>query len=68
MSAAMPWITEPSQSLFQWQIGDVIQGGPFRQTDNVVNVPEDPGIVLQLRLSMPFVVTNGGRSLMSSSP
>jgi L-alanine-DL-glutamate epimerase-like enolase superfamily enzyme len=31
MSAAMPWITEPSQSLFRWQIGDVIEGDPFRQ-------------------------------------
>ena len=25
MSAALPWITEPSQSLFRWQIGDVIE-------------------------------------------
>lgn len=31
MSAAMPWIMEPSQSLFRWQIGDVIGDGPFRQ-------------------------------------
>ncbi|WP_027053590.1 mandelate racemase/muconate lactonizing enzyme family protein [Mesorhizobium erdmanii] len=44
MSAAMPWITEPSQSLFRWQIGDVIQGGPFRQTNNVVTVPEGHGL------------------------
>ncbi|MER9350509.1 mandelate racemase/muconate lactonizing enzyme family protein [Mesorhizobium sp. M0227] len=48
MSAAMPWITEPSQSLFRWQIGDVIQGGPFRQTNNVVTVPEGPGLGVEL--------------------
>ncbi|MEL7152021.1 MAG: chloromuconate cycloisomerase, partial [Pseudomonadota bacterium] len=46
--AAMPWITEPSQSLFRWQVGDVIQGGPFRQTNNVVPVPEDPGLGVEL--------------------
>jgi glucarate dehydratase len=44
MTAAMPWITEPSQSLFRWQVGDVIEGGPFRQTNNVVRVPEGPGL------------------------
>jgi glucarate dehydratase len=40
----MGWITEPSQSLFRWQIGDVIEGGPFRQTNNVISVPEGPGL------------------------
>ena len=30
VSAATPWIAEASQSLFRWQIGDVIEGGPFR--------------------------------------
>lgn len=44
VKAATPWITEPSQSLFRWQIGDVIEGGPFRQADNVVAVPEGPGL------------------------
>jgi len=48
MSAAMPWITEPSQSLFRWQIGDVIEGGPFRQTNNVVRVPEGRGLGVTL--------------------
>nr|WP_295462208.1 mandelate racemase/muconate lactonizing enzyme family protein [Mesorhizobium sp.] len=48
MTAAMPWITEPSQSLFRWQIGDVIEGGPFRQTNNVVRVPEGPGLGVTL--------------------
>ncbi|WJS87321.1 mandelate racemase/muconate lactonizing enzyme family protein [Paracoccus sp. TOH] len=48
MSAAQPWITEPSQSLFRWQIGDVIEGGPFRQKNNVVQVPEGPGLGVTL--------------------
>lgn len=48
MSAAMPWITEPSQSLFRWQVGDVIEGGPFRQKDDVVRVPEGPGLGVTL--------------------
>lgn len=48
MTAAMPWIHEPSQSLCRWQVGDVIAGGPFRQTDNVVRVPEGPGLGVEL--------------------
>jgi glucarate dehydratase len=48
MSAAMPHITEASQSLFRWQVGDVIVGGPFRQTDNVVRVPDGPGLGVEL--------------------
>ena len=48
VSAATPWISQASQSLFRWQIGDVIEGGPFRQTDNVVSVPEGPGLGVTL--------------------
>jgi glucarate dehydratase len=48
MVAAQPWITEPSQSLFRWQVGDVIEGGPFRQVNNVVPVPEGPGLGVTL--------------------
>ena len=48
MSAAMPWITEPSQSLCRWQIGDVNEGGPFRQTAIIVRVPEGPGLGVTL--------------------
>ncbi len=44
VKAAMPWITEPSQSLLRWQIGDVIQDGPFKPKNNVVPVPEGPGL------------------------
>lgn len=48
VTAAMPWLHEPSQSLFRWQIGDVIKGGPFRQKNNVVPVPEGPGLGVEL--------------------
>ena len=46
--AAMPSISEPSQSLFRWQVADVIEHGPFRQTNNVVRVPEGPGLGVTL--------------------
>lgn len=48
MVAAMPWLHEPSQSLFRWQYLDVIEGGPFRQTNNTVRVPEGPGLGVTL--------------------
>ena len=46
--AAMPWIHEPSQSLFRWQTVDVIEGGPFRQTNDVIPVPEGAGLGVEL--------------------
>ncbi len=48
MMAATPWITEASQSLFRWQIGDVIEDGPFKQTANTVRVPEGNGLGVEL--------------------
>ncbi len=48
VTAATAWIREPSQSLFRWQVGDVIEGGPFRQTNNTVAVPEGPGLGVTL--------------------
>jgi glucarate dehydratase len=48
VAAAMPWITEPSQSLFRWQMTDVIENGPFRQKNNIVRVPEGPGLGVNL--------------------
>ncbi|MEM7042475.1 MAG: mandelate racemase/muconate lactonizing enzyme family protein [Pseudomonadota bacterium] len=48
MSAAMPWITEPSQSLLRWQICDVVEDGPFKPRNNVVPVPEGPGLGVTL--------------------
>jgi glucarate dehydratase len=56
VTAATPWIHEPSQSLFRWQVADVIEGGPFRQTENVVPVPEGPGLGVTLdRRSMDIL-------------
>jgi glucarate dehydratase len=48
VTAAMPVLHEPSQSLLRWQIGDVIQGGPFQPKSNVVPVPEGPGLGVEL--------------------
>lgn len=46
--AATEWIHEPSQSLFRWQTDDVIEQGPFRQVNNVIQVPEGPGLGVTL--------------------
>lgn len=48
MTAAMPWIHEPAQSLLRWQVADVIVGGPFKPRNNVVPVPEGPGLGVEL--------------------
>lgn len=48
VSAATPLIHEASQSLFRWQVGDVIEDGPFRQTNDVVPVPEGPGLGVRI--------------------
>lgn len=44
MAAALHHVREPSQSLFAWQALDVIEGGPFRQKNNTVAVPDGPGL------------------------
>ncbi len=46
--AATQWIHEPSQSLFRWQIDDVIEEGPFKPKNNVIPVPEGPGLGVNL--------------------
>lgn len=48
LAAAFPHIREPSQSLFRMQLFDVIEGGPFRPRDNVVEVPHAPGLGVTL--------------------
>jgi glucarate dehydratase len=48
VTAAMAWIHEPAQSLLRWQVGDVIEGGPFKPKNNVVPVPEGPGLGVTL--------------------
>lgn len=46
--AASQWIREPSQSLFRWQVDDVIEEGPFKPVNNKVSVPEGPGLGVTL--------------------
>ena len=48
LSAALPWIREPSQSLYRMQPVDVIEEGPFRPRGNMVRVPEGPGLGVTL--------------------
>ena len=48
LAAALPWIREPSQSLYRMQPMDVIAEGPFRPRGNLVQVPEGPGLGVTL--------------------
>jgi glucarate dehydratase len=48
LCAAFSWIREPNQSLFRMQPLDVVEEGPFRPTNNIVRVPEKPGIGVTL--------------------
>lgn len=48
LCAALGWIREPNQSLFRMQTQDVIEGGPFVPRNNVVSVPEGPGLGISL--------------------
>jgi glucarate dehydratase len=48
VSAAVPWIMEPSQLLGRWQVADVIEEGPFLQKNNMVHVPDGPGLGVRL--------------------
>jgi len=48
LAAAHAHIREPSQSLFRQQPFDVTEEGPFRPKNNVVAVPEKPGIGVTL--------------------
>ena len=48
LAAAMPHIREPSQSLFRMQPVDVIAEGPFKPRNNLVKVPDGPGLGVTL--------------------
>ncbi len=48
LAAAHAHIREPSQSLFRMQPLDVIEDGPFRPRNNLVAVPEGPGLGVTL--------------------
>jgi glucarate dehydratase len=46
--AATPSVTEPGQCILHWQTDDVIEEGPFNPKNNVVHVPEGPGLGVTL--------------------
>ena len=48
LCAATPWIREPNQSLLRWQPIDVIEGGTMLPINNVLKVPEGPGLGVTL--------------------
>jgi glucarate dehydratase len=48
LCAALGWIREPNQSLFRMQPEDIIEEGPFVPRNNVVRVPEGPGLGITL--------------------
>jgi glucarate dehydratase len=48
LCAAIGWIREPNQSLFRMQGLDVTEEGPFSPRNNVVRVPEGPGLGVTL--------------------
>lgn len=48
LAAAHSHMREPSQSLFRMQPFDVIAEGPFQPRNNVVRVPEGPGLGVTL--------------------
>ncbi len=48
LCAAIGWIREPNQSLFRMQPMDIVNEGPFRPKNNVVRVPEGPGLGVTL--------------------
>lgn len=49
--AATHHLREPSQSLFRFQTDDVIEEGPFKPKNNLISVPEGPGLGVTLSQS-----------------
>jgi glucarate dehydratase len=48
MSAALPYMEQPHQSLLRWYIDDVIDGGPLSPENGVLAVPMAPGLGVRL--------------------
>jgi glucarate dehydratase len=48
LSAAIPYLSQPHQSLLRWYVDDVIEGGPFRPRNGVVSIPDGPGLGVTL--------------------
>ncbi|MCO4253735.1 mandelate racemase/muconate lactonizing enzyme family protein [Pseudarthrobacter cellobiosi] len=70
MTAALPSVRLPHQSLMRWQTMDVIEGGPLRPKNNVLPVPEGPGLGINIdpdRLAEchQHYLTNGPLASMS---
>ena len=48
IAAATPYVSAPSQSLLRWTTDDVIAGGPFSPEGGIVQVPDGPGLGVEL--------------------
>ena len=65
VSAALPPLSRPHQSLLRWQSEDVIVGGPFTPRNGCVEVPSGPGLGVELD---PEAVRRGSRSFERDGP
>ena len=48
LAAADPHLRLPSQSLLRWYTNDVIVGGPFQAHEGHIDVPDAPGLGIEL--------------------
>jgi len=48
IAAATPYVDAPSQSLLRWTRDDVVAGGPFSPEAGVVEIPDGPGLGVEL--------------------
>lgn len=48
VAAADPYLDRPSQSLLRWYANDIIRGGPFRPEAGYLEVPDGPGLGVEL--------------------
>lgn len=48
VTAALPYLTQPHQSLLRWYTDDVIEGGPMQPENGVIKVPDGPGLGVEL--------------------
>ena len=56
LAATLPSLAGPSQSLLRWTVDDVIVGGAVSPQDGVVQVPDGPGLGVELD---PDALTRG---------
>ena len=48
VAAALTWLSEPSQTLLRWHDDDVVEGGPLQPRDGFLDVPDGPGLGVEL--------------------